>query len=172
MRHAILVDKVGHSHHTQHNSSISFSSWCFLYLVYYSSHSICRQLLQSGHSILHRSLGVVGQMQIILSHQWCGHGRSKQLGNYPCPSKESYTSNISSLLGFGLCLASVFVLIFVCRGGGSLSCGWCCSLYFSRVFILLRKLSKKQRKINDGKRERESREENVCGVCTELYGGA
>ena len=68
MRHAILVDKVGHSHHTQHNSSISFSSWCFLYLVYYSSHSICRQLLQSGHSILHQSLGAVGQMQIILSH--------------------------------------------------------------------------------------------------------
>ena len=39
------------------------------------------------------------------AYQWCGHGRSKQLGNYPCPSKESYTSNISSLLGFGLCLA-------------------------------------------------------------------
>lgn len=64
-RHAILFDMEGHSHRTQHNSSISFSSWYCLCLVYYSSHSICRQSPQIGRSTLHQSLDEVVPMPII-----------------------------------------------------------------------------------------------------------
>lgn len=62
-KHATLVDKAGHFHHTQHNSSIFSSNWYFQYLVYYSFHSICKQLLQIGHSTLHQFLGVVETVQ-------------------------------------------------------------------------------------------------------------
>ena len=39
-----------------------------------------------------------------VAYQWCGHGRSKQLGNYLCLSKGCCTLNTASLSELGLWL--------------------------------------------------------------------
>ena len=45
-KHATLVDMVGHFHHTQQSAQLAL-----LVFVYYSFNSICKQLLQTGHSL-------------------------------------------------------------------------------------------------------------------------
>jgi len=63
-KHVIPFYKEGHSPHIQHNNSIFFSNLHGQCLAYYSSHSICIQLLLIYHSNIHQFLGEVENMKI------------------------------------------------------------------------------------------------------------